>query len=555
MAEPRAKAQRQGSARVSYPNGTPPDGAFVAPEMMTLLVVRLSQSFGELWSEMSLGLGLDMRVVGEDEVGTVGPDVAMVLVAAGGSEREAIDWLNGRDLPVAIPVFVVGADAGRRLATQIVGHGAADYFALPEDLEVLQNTTQAVADRQREQRRRSLGVLDEVKPEAFGQIIGESAALRALLARAARLLPHAHASALIVGETGTGKELVARAIHDGGHRRSAPFVAVNCSALPQHLVESELFGHEKGAFTDAHAAKPGLFEVAEGGTLFFDEVGTLPLDLQAKLLRVLEDKMVRRVGGTKWRRANVRVLAATNDRLETRVEDGSFRQDLYFRLGVVTLELPPLRQRENDVVLIAQELLRRTARQHDLPIPVLEASAKAALLAQPWAGNVRELKNAIERALLLSTPGELDLSELIPQAPRSTMAYAVLPFPARLDDIITTAAEATLESCNGNRSEAARRLGISRRRLRRLTTLRDSEEPGSWADSTRLRRSDPDHVRTALIPNQFYTKDLRVVPLSGTLDAPSGTWTGPRALQLPRGDSRKPRSPWRGRRLWTAEDY
>ena len=151
MAETQPKAQRHRPTRVSYPNGTPPDGAFAAPEMMTLLVVRLSQSFAELWSEMSLRLGLDMRVVGEDEVGAVGPEVAMVLVAAGGAEREAIDWLDGRDLPVSIPVCVVGADASRRLAIQIVGHGASDYFALPEDLEVLQNTTQAIADRQREQ--------------------------------------------------------------------------------------------------------------------------------------------------------------------------------------------------------------------------------------------------------------------------------------------------------------------------------------------------------------------------------------------------------------------
>jgi len=482
MTETKPKVSERRRARVSYAPGAPARGTSPVTDMMTFLVVRLSDSFADLWSEMSLDLGFDVRVVGEDEVGRVGPEVAMVLVAAGGAEREAIDWLDGRELPLAIPVFVVGADGSRRLATQIVGQGAADYFALPEDLEVLRNATQAVADRQREQRRANVGTVDDLKPEAFEQIIGESPALKAVLGRAARLVPHAHASALIVGATGTGKELLAHAIHDGGPRRRAPFVAINCSALPQHLVESELFGHEKGAFTDAHAAKPGLFEVAEGGTLFLDEIGTLPLDLQAKLLRVLEDKMVRRVGGTKWRRANVRVLAATNERLEARVEDGSFRQDLYFRLGVVTLELPPLCDRERDVVLIAEELLRRTARQHGLPIPPLEGSAKALLMAQPWAGNVRELKNAIERSLLLSTPGELDPAELVPQSPRST-ANAVLPFPSRLDDIIAAAAKATVDGCDGNRSEAARRLDISRRRLRRLLALPDGETRAAWVDS------------------------------------------------------------------------
>src|SRR5207245_8180284 len=197
--------------------------------------------------------------------------------------------------------------------------------------------------------------------DPFAAIVGESPAIKQHLARAARLLPHRNAHALIVGETGTGKELLARAIHAGGPRRGTPFVAVNCSALPEHLIESELFGHERGSFTDAHAAKPGLFEVADTGTLFLDEIGDLPLSLQAKLLRVLEDKEIRRVGGTKSRTVDVRILAATNEHLQERVGDGTFREDLFFRLSTIVLRLPPLRERGADLFLVAQALLERLA--------------------------------------------------------------------------------------------------------------------------------------------------------------------------------------------------
>jgi DNA-binding NtrC family response regulator len=304
--------------------------------------------------------------------------------------------------------------------------------------------------------------------EAFAPIVGNSPALKAVLERAARILPHPNATALIVGETGTGKELLARAIHDGGPRRGAPFVPVNCSALPRHLIESELFGHERGAFTDAHAAKPGLFEVAHGGTLFLDEVGTLPVDLQAKLLRVLEDREVRRIGATKSRKVDVRILAATNENLPELVKAGAFRQDLYFRLGVITLHLPPLRERGDDVVIIAQELLSRLAPQYGLPVPPLSAEARRLLLSYSWPGKVRELRNAVERALLLSRPGELNLEELVPASDPKPAGESLIPFPAPLDTITQAAARAMLELVHGNVSEAARRLKVSRRRLRRL---------------------------------------------------------------------------------------
>ena len=316
---------------------------------------------------------------------------------------------------------------------------------------------------------------------AFAAIVGESDTIKTVLARAARLLPHRNATVLIVGETGTGKELLARALHAGGPRRAAPFVAINCSALPEHLIESELFGHERGSFTDAHAAKPGLFEVANTGTLFLDEIGDLPLGVQAKLLRALEDKEIRRVGGTKSRTVDIRIVAATNASLPARVREGTFREDLFFRLSTVMLTLPPVRERGDDVRLIAQALLTRLAREHDLAAPALTAELHARLRAHPWPGNVRELKNALERALLLSPAGELSADELLPPEETHAQHDGPIPFPARLQAITTAAVQATVQLCGGNRSESARRLGISPRRLRRL--LHGGEDLGLDLDA------------------------------------------------------------------------
>jgi len=441
-----------------------------------LLVVELSDSFADLWKDLASDLGVTLRLSGPDNAHGFPPELSAVVVAAGGMEREALDWLDRHEVPLGLPVFVVGADPGRRITAQIVHSGARDYFAVPEDVELLRNAVGAAVARSRQAVSRESAALAGIAAAAFERLVGGSPAFKSLLNRAARLLPHADATALLVGETGTGKELLARAIHEGGMRRVGPFVPVNCSALPSHLIESELFGHERGAFTDAHVAKPGLFEVADGGTLFLDEIGTLAPDLQSKLLRVLEDHEIRRVGGTKARRVDVRILAATNENLEDAIKRGAFRHDLYYRLGVVVLRLPPLRERGDDVVVIAETLLERLARERGLPVPPLTSDAKRALLRSAWPGNVRELRNAVERALLLSPPGELSLSELVPEQPVPPTANGPLPFPAPLDDIAGAAARATVEFCRGNRSEAARRLRISRRRLRRLLAEPDPQD-------------------------------------------------------------------------------
>ncbi|MCH7474378.1 MAG: sigma-54-dependent Fis family transcriptional regulator [Gemmatimonadetes bacterium] len=299
------------------------------------------------------------------------------------------------------------------------------------------------------------------------QIVAVCAPMQAVF-QSIRKIAAVDATVLITGESGTGKELVARAIHRASTRSERSFVRVNCGALAEGVLESELFGHERGAFTDATSTKPGLFEVADGGTIFLDEIGDLPLELQAKFLRVLQDKQVRRVGGTKSRKVDIRIIAATNEDLSRHIQDGKFREDLYFRLSVITLTLPPLRERGDDLMLIVDALLKELAEHHDLPVPDITPQARRSLLDYHWPGNVRELRNAVERALLLSAPGELDPRELRPQSETIARQGGPIPFPARLDDITVAAANAMLGLANGNRSEAARRLGISRRRLRRL---------------------------------------------------------------------------------------
>jgi DNA-binding NtrC family response regulator len=436
-----------------------------------LSVIAISDAFGKFWSDLATDLDVAIDVLGPTDAVTAQPETVAVIVAAGGAERDAIQWLETHRVPPGLPALVVGTDPGRRTAMQLVARGASDYFALPDDLEIFRNALAAALNGGRAR------ASDTNRADPFAGIVGESPAFKKDLARAARLLPHRNPSALILGETGTGKELLARAIHAGGPRRGAPFVAVNCSALPEHLIESELFGHERGSFTDAHAAKPGLFEVADTGTLFLDEIGDLPLGLQGKLLRVLEDKEIRRVGGTKSRTVDIRILAATHERLRERVREGSFREDLFFRLSTVVLTLPPLRERGDDVILIAEALLERIAAEHGLPVPSLTAEVGRQLRAHTWPGNIRELKNALERALLLSATGDLDADELLPPADPHVRGDGSIPFPAPLHQITTAAARATVKLCGGNRSESARRLLISPRRLRRL--LNGGEDAGA----------------------------------------------------------------------------
>ncbi|RMH03741.1 MAG: sigma-54-dependent Fis family transcriptional regulator [Planctomycetota bacterium] len=376
-----------------------------------------------------------------------------------------------------LPVVVLTSYAAVDDAVRAIKLGAADYLSKPEGAEqtlvLAERALHAAneADRLAHARQRELLPLERVR------LLGESAAAREVQARIARIAGLAQPDAppptvLIQGETGAGKGLAARLLHRAGPRADRPFIHVDCASLPRDLFEAELFGHEKGAFTQAHQARPGLIEAAEDGTLFLDEIGEVPLDLQAKLLAVLDRRQVRRVGSTRERPVEAGFLAATNRRLERMVEEGRFRNDLYFRLRVLVLDLPPLRERGEDAVLLAREFLAEAARRHGLAAPRLGPGAEAAITAYPWPGNVRELRHLMERTVLLHPGADLGAAELAlpPLAGGGDRADAAAG-PGRGEDLDLAAHERALivealRRSAGNVSQAARLLGLSRGALR-----------------------------------------------------------------------------------------
>ncbi len=441
--------------------------------MNKLVVLSLSDSFSTMWSTLADQIGLAYTPV-DTPAGFDRLTASVGVITAGGAEEEleaALRQTAGRDHG-SIEIAAVGARPDHRLAAALVRAGASTYFALPEDLSVLGSWLRERADALRRDVRRLEFAASEASKFRFEGVLGESAALRAALARAARIIPHASVTVLLTGETGTGKELVARAIHYNGPRQGAPFVDINCAAIPDQLLESELFGHEKGAFTGATVTKPGLFELANGGTLFLDEVGHLPLVLQGKLLRALEERSIRRVGGTRTIAIDVRVIAATHVDLASAVARREFREDLYHRLNVVPIELPSLRSRRDDVPLLARHFLARFANEYGLPVPALAADAERALARREWSGNIRELRNLMERTLLLTPKRTLDAEDFAEPAPVQANDSEI-PFPATMAAITRAAARVMLAHCDGNKSEAARRLGISRPRLQRLLDATD----------------------------------------------------------------------------------
>lgn len=401
------------------------------------------------------------------------PAGGLVLINGAGVE----DTLGQVAAPVVAAgarVFAVGAQIDHRIALPLIRAGVAEYFALPAELAALRTWLAQEAEALRAAGRSASFTSSEASKYRFEGILGESPALREVLNLASRVIPHPTVTVLITGETGTGKELLARALHYNGPRRAAPFVDVNCAAIPESLLESELFGHEKGAFTDASAAKPGLFEVANGGTIFLDEIGHLSPPLQGKLLRVLEQREIRRLGGTTSMAIDVRVIAASHVDLAEASRQGKFREDLYYRLNVVGLRLPALRERARDVLLLARAFLERFSREYGVPLPELTVQADRRLMAHPWSGNIRELRNVLERAILMLDGRRLDADHLGLDAQPAGPSADGVPFPATMSDITRSAALAMTRLCEGNKSEAARRLNISRTRLLRLLTPRDT---------------------------------------------------------------------------------
>ena len=362
---------------------------------------------------------------------------------------------------IACPVIACGRNADPAAAVRAIQAGAREFLPLPPDAELIAAMLQAASG------------------EGDGPIHHDPA-MGALLARAEQLA-RAEASVLISGESGTGKEVLARFLHAHSKRARGPFVALNCAALPESLLESELFGHEKGAFSGAVAARRGKFEQAEGGTLLLDEIGEMDPRLQAKLLRVIQEREIDRLGGTAPVKVDVRLLAATNRDLAAEVRAGRFREDLYFRLKVVALHIPPLRERPGDIAVLARHFAERFAAANGLPRRALAPAAEAMLLRHPWPGNVRELENTLHRAVLLAEgrvigPEAIELEPSAEAPPVTTAAPAAgAPAPPpgianlvgrKVEEVERDLILETLTHCLGNRTRAAEILGISIRTLR-----------------------------------------------------------------------------------------
>lgn len=399
-------------------------------------------------------------------------DVAILdMNLPGVSGLELLDRL--REQQIETEVIVLTGQATVENAVEAMKRGACDYLTKPFPLAELEQRCQLAA--QRAQLRRENDQLRELlqREQPRTRMIGNSEAMQDVFHLISRIAP-TDKSVLIEGESGTGKELVARAILEQSHRRGRPFVTINCAALPESLVESELFGHEKGAFTGAAVRKYGLFEVAHGGTLFIDEIGELAPMLQPKLLRVLEDGALRRVGSHQERKVNVRIIAATNRDLHKEVLAGRFREDLYYRLNVMSIKLPPLRERSGDVKLLMNHFLGQDWE--------VEEDAWAALLKYHWPGNVRQLINALDRAMVLADDHLITVDDLPhevvrtcePSSPSPTetvVTTAALPIEDEPDDLASIERAhivAILKKERGNKARAARALGIHRRKLYRL---------------------------------------------------------------------------------------
>ncbi|HVY66045.1 MAG TPA: sigma-54 dependent transcriptional regulator [Gammaproteobacteria bacterium] len=376
-----------------------------------------------------------------------------------GDGLDLVEWIQ-REAP-GTPVAVITAHGSVEAAVRALKLGAFDFVSKPLDLNDLRKLVTAALKLR--------GTVVAPRNTATDALVGRSPPIervRAMVAKVARSQAPVHIS----GESGTGKELVARMIHESGPRREGPFVPINCGAIPTELMESEFFGHKKGSFTGAVADKVGLIQTAEGGTLFLDEVADLPLHMQVKLLRVIQEKTIRPVGQANEVPVDVRILSATHKDLSELVAEGTFREDLYYRINVIGLTVPPLRERGEDVLMLAHHTLSRLAAEQGVETPHLTAAAQKALLAYRFPGNVRELENILERALTLCSGEEIDVVDLQlpddePTEERPSLGQES-PLGTQLEEIERDAIVAALEQTRYNKTAAAKRLGITFRALR-----------------------------------------------------------------------------------------
>jgi two-component system response regulator AtoC len=394
-------------------------------------------------------------------------EVALCLLDLKMPKRDGLEVLRGHaDRVEETPIIVLTAFGGSAAAIEAMKLGAYDFLSKPFDFDaVLFAIRRALKQRALVVQVRALS--DE-RSDNDDELIGRTPAMLEVFKTIGRVAPTSE-PVLIVGESGTGKELVASAIHTNSRRAGQPFLRVNSAALSPSLLESELFGHEKGAFTGAVARRIGRFEQADGGTLFLDEIGDLDIDLQAKLLRVLQTGQFERVGGEETLQVDVRVLAATNRDLSARIAEGRFRQDLFYRLNVVTIELPPLRQRREDIPLLAEHLLGKLARKYDWPNLALSPQALSYLSNGDWPGNVRELQNVLARAAILARGRIIGIEDVQTPAAATNAAGESSASSLRLRDILAETERRiirqALDQEKWNRTRAARLLGISRRQL------------------------------------------------------------------------------------------
>jgi two-component system, NtrC family, response regulator AtoC len=398
------------------------------------------------------------------------PDVILLdLRLPDASGLDVLKTLRARHPETA--VLMVTAFGQVESAVEAMKGGAADYIEKP--FQALDKLRLAVARALQEVKaRREILRLHAQQGRQYGveQLVGDSPAIRRLREMVGQLARSEAQTMLVLGESGTGKELVAKGLHYGGARSAMPFIEVNCAAITETLFESELFGHEKGAFTDARSAKKGLLELADRGTLFLDEVSEMSLGSQAKFLRVLQDRVFRRVGGTKDIKVDVRIIAATNRALDAFVKEGRFREDLYYRLNVIPLTLPPLRDRREDVVPLARHFLADCNASFHKAIRSLSSEVEALLVSYQWPGNVRELKNLIERLVILAVSDRIEVADLPPPVGgrRPMLAGASAPDGLQtLEEVERAYILQVIERLHGNKSRAAEVLGISRQTLRR----------------------------------------------------------------------------------------
>lgn len=415
---------------------------------------------------------------------------AVVLLDLQMPKMSGIDVLRSlKREGLEVTVIVVTAHATVEAAVEAMKEGAYDFITKPVDAEHLKIVLEKAFER--ESLRAQSRFLQTEMEGHLVQVVAENPAMKDLL-QLARRAAGSSSTILLLGESGTGKEVLARSIHRWSPRANYPFTVVNCVAIPDQLLESELFGHEKGAFTGAHQLKRGKFEIADRGTIFLDEIGEVPARLQTKLLRVLQDHEFERVGGTRTISADIRVIAATNGDLERAVREGSFREDLYYRLNVVGMKLPPLRERKEDIPVLIDHFLRKYAGELKKPVKALAPGVLDDLVAYRWPGNVRELENVIERAMVLSVGDQIVPEDLPPQVTTNLRRGPTRErqFHEAVKEFKRWAIQDALKRSQGNQTKAAEILGLQRTYLAKLIRLLEIKTAPNRAEQDRSQRND-----------------------------------------------------------------